>query len=835
MLRQKVNKKRKKGFDSNYLILVLLSILLIFLVIPDNSIFGSSIDWSTQHIIFPDYFRKLFYKTLNLFPSFALSIGAGQNIYNFSYYGFLSPLLLISYLLPFISMKDYIIVLNCLIFISIGLLAYYFFKSKTTNRIAFLTSLFIIFSAPILYHLHKHFMFVNYIPFLFLALIGVDKYLEKGKMSLVAFSIFMIIMTSYYYSIPSILVICIYAVYRYLELNEDFKLQDFLKKGSLFLIPIIIAIVSAAILLLPTFYTLKTGRTKIPNTSNMLLLTRLIPKFNVDAYLYDNYSMGLTIISVLSLIFGLLSKKKSNMVLSIILMVLSNIPIVVYLLNGNLYFRNKVFIPFIPLVCILLYQFLDALLSKKVSSKKLLITSGLIALLSLITRYNNPSIYLDLLLLNIVVYLYNTSKVKERFTIFLLLLSQVITFNISNYNDTYMPKTDQNIDLTNNISKILSQEKDIVRFNNLNNTLQNINKIYEIGYNQNSVYSSVSNPLYKDFYKNTFKNALSYRNNLMLAQNNDVLFQTFMGIKYIYSEDQVPIGYEKIAKNFYKNDNVLPIFYGTNKITNEEEFSKLAYPENIEKLLSGVVTKDKTNFTKSKITRKIDLETTIATQENLTIKHKKDYILINSKKNGKLILNLSQPLKDDILIINVQLLNEQSCKQGDLRITINGISNVKTCKTWTYKNNNNVFHYVLSSNNDLNSLVIKFNKGTYKIGNIETYKLNYKNISKVIDKQSTFIVNKEKSLGDNIEGTITMKSSGYFVTSIPYDDGFKVFVDDKLVEKEIVNKSFLGFKLKEGNHNIKITYKSPLQQEGLLLSCIGLLGFISLLIIERRK
>lgn len=835
MLRQKVNKKRKKGFDSNYLILVLLSILLIFLVIPDNSIFGSSIDWSTQHIIFPDYFRKLFYKTLNLFPSFALSIGAGQNIYNFSYYGFLSPLLLVSYLLPFISMKDYIIVLNCLIFISIGLLAYYFFKSKTTNRIAFLTSLFIIFSAPILYHLHKHFMFVNYIPFLFLALIGVDKYLEKGKMSLVAFSIFMIIMTSYYYSIPSILVICIYAVYRYLELNEDFKLQDFLKKGSLFLIPIIIAIVSAAILLLPTFYTLKTGRTKIPNTSNMLLLTRLIPKFNVDAYLYDNYSMGLTIISVLSLIFGLLSKKKSNMVLSIILIVLSNIPIVVYLLNGNLYFRNKVFIPFIPLVCILLYQFLDALLSKKVSSKKLLITSGLIALLSLITRYNNPSIYLDLLLLNIVVYLYNTSKVKERFTIFLLLLSQVITFNISNYNDTYMPKTDQNIDLTNNISKILSQEKDIVRFNNLNNTLQNINKIYEIGYNQNSVYSSVSNPLYKDFYKNTFKNALSYRNNLMLAQNNDILFQTFMGIKYIYSEDQVPIGYEKIAKNFYKNDNVLPIFYGTNKITNEEEFSKLAYPDNIEKLLSGVVTKDKTNFTKSKITRKIDLETTIATQENLTIKHKKDYILINSKKNGKLILNLSQPLKDDILIINVQLLNEQSCKQGDLRITINNISNVKTCKTWTYKNNNNVFHYVLSSNNDLNSLVIKFNKGTYKIGNIETYKLNYKNISKVIDKQSTFIVNKEKSLGDNIEGTITMKSSGYFVTSIPYDDGFKVFVDDKLVEKEIVNKSFLGFKLKEGNHNIKITYKSPLQQEGLLLSCIGLLGFISLLIIERRK
>lgn len=831
-----MNKRKNKDFDYNYLIITILSILLILLVIPDNSIFGSSIDWSTQHIIFPDYFRKLFYKTLNLFPSFALSIGAGQNIYNFSYYGLLNPLLLISYLLPFVSMKDYIITLNGIIFISTGLISYYFFKTKTTKKVAFLTTMFIIFSAPILFHLHKHFMFVNYLPFLFLALIGVDKYLEKGKMSLVAFSIFMIIMISYYYSIPSILVICIYAVYRYLELNPTVNLKDFLKKGSLFLIPIIIAIVSASVLLLPTFYTLKTGRTtKLPTTTNIYFLSRLIPKFNVDAYLYSNYTMGLTIISVISVILGLLSKKKHNLFLSITLIVLLNIPIVVYLLNGNLYFRNKVFIPFIPIVCLLLYQFIEALLSKKIPQKNILIISIILVILSIITRYDNPAIYLDLLLFNITIYLYNTSKIKEKLTIFLLILVPIITFNVSNYNDTYVSVQNQNTEITTNIKKILSQEKDIVRFNNLNNTLQNINEIYEIGYNQNSVYSSVSNPLYTEFYKNTFKNALSYRNNLMLAQNNDILFQTFMGIKYIYSEDNTPVGYEKIAKNFYKNDNVLPLFYGTNKITNEEEFDKLSYPENIEKLLSGVVTKDKTNYAKSKITKKINLEATISKQENLTIKQKKDYLLIKSKENGKLILDLSSPLKDDILILNIELLNEQSCKEGDLRITINNISNVRTCKTWTYKNNNNIFHYVISSNNDLNSLVLKFNKGTYKIGNIETYKLNYKDISKVIDKQSTFIANKDKSLGDNIEGTIDMKESGYFVTSIPYDEGFKVYVDNKAVEKQIVNKSFLGFKLSKGNHNIKIVYKSPLQKEGLILSFLGLISFISLLIIERRK
>ena len=80
-----------------------------------------------------------------------------------------------------------------------------------------------------------------------------------------------------------------------------------------------------------------------------------------------------------------------------------------------------------------------------------------------------------------------------------------------------------------------------------------------------------------------------------------------------------------------------------------------------------------------------------------------------------------------------------------------------------------------------------------------------------------------------------MKESGYFVTSIPYDEGFKVYVDNKVVEKQIVNKSFLGFKLSKGNHNIKIVYKSPLQKEGLILSFLGLVSFVSLSIIERRK
>ena len=62
------------------------------------NIFGSSKDWVNQHILFPEYFRQLFYSTGKLIPNLALNLGAGENIFNFAYYGLLSPIFLFSYL-----------------------------------------------------------------------------------------------------------------------------------------------------------------------------------------------------------------------------------------------------------------------------------------------------------------------------------------------------------------------------------------------------------------------------------------------------------------------------------------------------------------------------------------------------------------------------------------------------------------------------------------------------------------------------------------------------------------------------------------------------------------
>mgnify|MGYP000992762431 CR=1 FL=1 len=40
-------------------------------------VFGANMDWISQHSVIPDYFRKQFYETGNLFPEFAMNLGGG--------------------------------------------------------------------------------------------------------------------------------------------------------------------------------------------------------------------------------------------------------------------------------------------------------------------------------------------------------------------------------------------------------------------------------------------------------------------------------------------------------------------------------------------------------------------------------------------------------------------------------------------------------------------------------------------------------------------------------------------------------------------------------------
>lgn len=832
-----MKRSNKKEFDYNYLIIVAFCICLVLLILKNGTVFGSNIDWFNQHTVFPDYFRKLFYATKNPFPNFALQIGAGQNIYNFSYYGLYNPLLMLSILFKIVPMKIYIIAINIFLYILFGLLLYYFFKDKTTKKLSLVVTLILLMSSTVLFHFHKHFMFVNYLPFLVLALIGVDKFYKCNKKSLIAFSIFMIITSSYYYSICSIIVICIYALYKYLEVNDKIIPKELFKKVLNFSIPVIIGILSAALLILPTFFALKSGREDA--VSSVKNISKLIPFINLKGILYDNYSIGLTFISLLALVIGLTSKEKKVKVLSLILIILIDFPLFIYILNGNLYLRNKVLIPFIPLFGLLLIDFISRLINKSVKLKTILLTTIIITILSIITKFKLYCIYIDALIVIIAIILFYKDHISKRVLYTVFLLISLLMVSISNVTDSYVTKEDFNNSINsnveNNFNKVLSKKKELVRSNNLENTLSDVNSVYDINYNQTSLYSSVYNQLYRNFYTNVFKSSVSYRNNLITSQNNDILFQTFMGVKYLYTDKKPPIGYQKISKKVYQNNNVFPVLYGRSKLINEKDFDKLNYPDTIENLFGGTIVKSsKTNTNIKRIIKKENISYKIINSHDVEIKNNNDHIEVKALSDeSNVSLAVDRDLKNKILIIEFSIIERSSCHEGDLSITIDDIKNNLTCKQWLYKNNNKVFHYVIS-NNDKNNLKINFNPGLYKINNINTYLIDYEDIKNISNDVIKFNLNSESN-NDKITGNINMPNNGYFVTSIPYDKGFKVKVDNQIIETEIVNKAFLGFKLQKGVHDIEITYRAPYQKESLILTVIGIIGFIGLIYFDIKR
>ena len=137
-------------------ILMLLYLVMLIIITRFKFAYGSTIDWNSQHYAFAEYFRNLFYETKNFFPSFAPQIGAGQNIYNFSYYGLFNPLMLPNYLLPFVSMSAYIQAVSIIsVFVSV-VMFYFWIKRRYEIKITFFVSCLFLLAAPIIFHSHRH-------------------------------------------------------------------------------------------------------------------------------------------------------------------------------------------------------------------------------------------------------------------------------------------------------------------------------------------------------------------------------------------------------------------------------------------------------------------------------------------------------------------------------------------------------------------------------------------------------------------------------------------------------------------------------------------------------
>ena len=829
-----------------YLLLTGLTLFFCRIFVGRYGIFGAKVDWLSQHSVLPDYFRQQFYATGKLFPEFAANLGGGQNIYHFAYYGLYSPLILPSYLLPFVKMSDYIMAVSITGLTASVLLFYYWLKSrKTDTGTAFILSLMFLLAGPMIGQYSGQIMFVDYMPFLCLALIGVDRYFEQEKSGLFTGSVFLMIMTSFYFSIGGMLSLVLYGLHRYFEQREGNRVtvRSFLRDGLCFVRSMILAVLMSGFFLVPTALALTGGRSKEQNTS---FVSFFIPQITVERFAYSIYGIGLTTLVITVLLTGLLYRKVYEKVLTYGCVIVLVIPVFAYLLNGGLYIRDKVFIPFLPLLCYLISIYLE-----KCRKRELSFIAGMIPYIittifvymarnQFVSKGIGESIWKVLLaesilfLICYVLYCAIKRHYKEMKEILMLALPSVICLAVT-MNTFYQMKPDRYVsrklyrDVIGEqnrqaVKEALKDDDGYYRTEQMGSDDENaadLNRIWDVEQNITSIYSSAYNPDYQTFRQKIFGLEEPFRNGMMQSVSKNPVFQRMMGVRYIVSDSDVP-GYTLVKKcgttGIYQNKDAAPVMYATDRVMTEEEYKKLTFPYNQTAFLEYAVVGEHTESSDQNI---------MTAYEPVSLK-----MANNRTTGGAEQKTMQQEGQKQILFLRFRVDNAHPNK--DVAVWINGIRNKLSAKDHVYYNENKIFTYAVPLKDGEDNISVTFGKGKYRLRHVQAYLGSLPERSELL-YQSEIQVDKKQTEDNVIQGTIRVKKDGWFITSIPYDKHFKIYIDGKETEIQKVNTAFLGCKIESGNHELKIIYHAPGTTTGKILSLIGIAGFLLVLVREKRK
>ncbi|HML37403.1 MAG TPA: YfhO family protein [Bacillota bacterium] len=830
-------------------ILTLFTILTIGIYIARNGFLGSSTDWISQHTVFPDYFRTLFYETGDLFPNYAVNLGAGQNLFNFSYYGFLSPAVLVSYLFPFVKMTAYILA-ACLASLAAACLLFYrWLKTKGfSDYISVSVSMIFLLASPMLYQTYKQIVFINYMPFLCMALIGVDRYFSAKKKALLSASVFLMIMSSFYFSVSGLSVICLYWLSLYLEENEKPRVRDLLMDGVKFIVPVLTGVLMAGILLLPTFASLLESHRDGQMTVSLSAM--LIPQFKLLRYAASPYGIGLSSFAVTALIASLFYKKRNERILAIGILLITVLPIFLFLLNGGLYIEDKVLIPFLPIVCYLIAIFLQ----KFESQDRLFVKRAFPAFLGTIvlvlfgvrqTTYR-IDVLADALLMAVLYLAYRKYHSIKLFILPVIMILLVTNFVIQNPEKPVDRNTYRKIfdpDIYAALKEVKHEDPSYYRSDSLLNEDADFNRVYSGNQNLTSFYSSSFQKDYFDFRNDIFQLERPYRNFLMQPASQNPLFLTFMGVKYIRG-DYGPAGYELFKKKgnvkIYRNENVFPLGYVTNNLIPEKALHRYEFPFRQELLLHNAAVGERSSGAKisagmSAFKSEIHPEEVIFPESkgrNFSITFGDGIYQIKAKKKTDQTIRLRRPApEDEILFLETNVRNLTPLQ--DISMKIQNEQNRLSAKDHIYYNKNTVFHYAVSVKKGEAALPASFSAGRYEFSNVRGYTLSAAALN--IRKEGSFIVSSTGTRGDVITGSVNGAEDGWFISTIPYDKNFEVFVDGKAVPFERVNTAFVGFPITKGAHRIVFRYTAPGFSAGAAASVIGVSIFGLALYTDRKK
>lgn len=407
------------------------------------------------------------------------------------------------------------------------------------------------------------------------------------------------------------------------------------------------------------------------------------------------------------------------------------------------------------------------------------------------------------------------------------------------------------------------------------NPLGTRNASLHYGLNGVQCYYSLPNPVVSEFFREMWKE------NSMEQQFDGLDERTFLellfSVKYFgvqkNKESYVPSIFDKkvaetVDSNVYMNEDTLPLGYTYDSVITREAYEKMTALEKQQALLQGAVVEESRLPECKPVFTDQEAEYDLEPGENVTVTKENEWYV--TEKNSVVTLTVPELSKGEayLLLKNVHYdgitkseryseaeleamssEEKQSLKQADqylealsdslLKVSYGSIhkyANVRNAKDNYYCGRHDFLLNLGENRTEDGKITITLEKpGRYTFDNLSI-------VTQPLDGIDTFVKARRENVlenaavdGNYIVGDIELDEQKLLCISVPYSKGWTAYVDGEETEIQKVNTAFMGFELEAGHHDIKMVYRTPFLEHGILLSVIGCSIFLFLIIRDRRR
>ena len=407
------------------------------------------------------------------------------------------------------------------------------------------------------------------------------------------------------------------------------------------------------------------------------------------------------------------------------------------------------------------------------------------------------------------------------------------------------------------------------------------NSSMQMGTNSTAYYFSVASSSIANFFDEMYLNTPweQHYNNL----DGRTILDRLASVKYFVvkkgKESDLPYGYsrlsgeaEKNGKTYlaYADEDALPLGYTYDSWISREDYDKMTVTEKQQALLQGVVLDDsslpetETHFNDREVSYytsegkgcRLKNGKVVVTQENAQLK-----LVFKGEENAETYLITEgldyEGLSPREMISDKKWSKMTTYEQNKLleensnwrywkesqkaSIQIGGRFLKKTIQIFTdkynaYSGKHNFLCNTGYSEKGRHTITLTFeNTGVYSFDSLKIYCQPMTEIDSQTSKLGEEVLTDVKIGNNEINGKISLSDTKALVLSIPYSEGWTAYVDGEETELKEANTMYMALELPKGDHEIHLVYCTPYLRTGLCLTCIGVLCYIVLVLINRKK